>query len=554
MNPLATNKENEHAVNAVYTTSRIPRHMGNQLIEALPPMVDGLKLLKEMDDPPKYKPEQLTWPKSERMLMVDELSNFNMPLRQQVELFGALDRMIRAGYVGRVPRTPHHAAINQAIYEKQHNLEAFSQTDVQQAVQVSTSLIGVSGMGKTTTLKRWCARLPKVIFHESLNLYQVPYLHIELPADGASIRGLATAIFQALERLFPGSDYVRMYTKGRPNEEMMILSAARLMHKHCVGLLIVDEVQNLANSPKGAQVLMTQLTSICNVLGLPVLFVGTNKAASLLGVDFRQGRRSSGEGIPAWERLLPLSRGGEGEWEDFVGELWQYQWVQNPVKLQPEFRSYLYWACQGVVDLTIKMVKSAQIRAMIDGTERLSIELLKSVYEREFKVLHHMLDALRTNNWALLERYDDIRPLDFDKHLKKLQLEYEAKQSPLYSTKPTDAAFKIRLSEALISLGRTPEQADLAANHAAEQCKNQDMDAALDIARAFLKAEKPVRKKANKGAGGDEPAAADDPARFDANPRDYRRAYAHAEFDNRSVFETLGLLAMLPRVEELFAL
>jgi len=541
-------RDHEYAVNAVYTPARVPRFKGNPLIEALPPSMDDDTLRKSLTHPLEFEPEERDWTSSERMQQVDGLGNFMMPLPQQVELMHALERMIRAGYTGRAPRTPTHTAITQRLYELQHTGAAFAQADVSHAVQISAALIGVSGMGKTTTLKRWCARIPKVIYHESINAYQVPWLHIELPSDGASIKGLATSIFEALERRIPGSNFVWLYTKGKPSEEMMILSAARLMHQYSVGMLICDEVQNLTNSPKGAQVLMTQLVSLCNVMEVPVLFVGTNKATRILGVDFRQARRSSGEGIPAWERLLPRERGGGGEWEDLVGTLWKYQWVKNPTPLTPAFSNFMFWGSQGVVDLAIKLFKSVQIRAMLDKSEKLSIELFDSVYNREFKVLHYMLDALRTNNYRLLQQFDDIRPLDFDKHLKKMQDKLETMKSATYATPPSDVSFKVRIASSLLALDVPAEQADAAAEYAAENCASKNLLEAQAIAADYLKAPKAVRKKSSK------PAEGEDPKRFDERPLDYRRAYAHAAADMTTVREMLDRLAMAPEVEDLMVL
>lgn len=543
--------ENLHAVEAIYRPARIPRYRGNPLIEALPPALEPDSVIESLRHLPDFEEAQRGWSNSERTQMLDGLSSFMLPMEQQVAVVLALDRMIRSGYTGRAPKTPDGVRIADRIYQLQQEGKGFAQSQVNHSVQISTSLIGVSGMGKTTTIRRWCASIPKVIYHPSTNIYQVPWLHIELPSDGASIKGLATAIFQALERRIPRSNYVELYTKGRPSEEMMILAAARLMHQHFVGVLICDEVQNLANSPKGAEVLMTQLTSLCNVLELPLLFVGTNKASKVLGLDFRQGRRSVGEGVQPWNRLMPKDKGGNGEWEDFVGTLWRYQWVRKPVELVTAHSSFLHYASQGVVDLAIKLFKCAQMRAMLDKSETLSFELLDSVYQNEFKLLHPMLDALRSNKQRLIDQYDDIRPLDFINHVKQVQAQFEAGKSPVYATKPTDSTYRIRIREALISVGHTPELADEAAGEVVKSGGGVDVATGLVLALEYLKAPKAVRRKPVKGSKNEELL---DPTRFDGRELDYRRAYAHAEQDGSSVRAMLGSLGMAPKVEDFLEL
>jgi len=94
--------------------------------------------------------------------------------------------------------------------------------------------------------------IPKVIYHEEYNLYQIPYLHVEMPSDGSSIKGLAHGILQKLDELIPGADYYSQYAlKGKAGADTIMRSVARLMNLHLVGLHICDEVQNLTNATKG---------------------------------------------------------------------------------------------------------------------------------------------------------------------------------------------------------------------------------------------------------------------------------------------------------------
>jgi hypothetical protein len=284
-------------VTAEYTSQRLPHYRGNPLIEALPPVLSEDQLIDVLMLLPEFSVEQRDWPSEERLQMLLTLQNFMVPMSRHIELIRAVDSMLRAGYVGRVPQTAAHAARFQAIYENQKAGLSFSQSSASRAAQISSLLIGMSGMGKTTTLARWCCHMPQVIYHPELNLYQVTYLHVEMPSDGSSVKGLAHAILHQLDRLIPGANYYKTYAgRGRPGADSLMRAVARLLHIHCVGLLIGDEVQNLANARKGSQVLMTELVSACNELALPILFVGTNKAAKVFSQDFRLSRRASVNG------------------------------------------------------------------------------------------------------------------------------------------------------------------------------------------------------------------------------------------------------------------
>ena len=544
----------EGAVTARYTPSRIPDHKGNPLIEALPPTLEDEAVLKALSSKPRFKEEQRSWPTSERMNMLSGLSRFMMPLQQQVELFYSLENMIRSGYVGRAPRTPTHAEISQKLYDLQHSGEAFDQLMAEQTPQISTALIGLSGMGKTTTMKRWWVRMKDTIYHSATNTYQVPVLHIELPPDGASVIGLANSIFHALEQRIPRSDYVRTYTKGRPNAVTMILNAVKLMHRHCVGMLICDELHNLLNAKVNAQVLMTQLTNLCNTTGVPLLFVGTNKAARFSGIALQQARRSTGEGIATWDRLVPKTAGGNGEWEDFIGTLWAYQWIKKPVPLTGAMRQMMFESTQGIIDLTIKLFRSVQIRAMLNGTETITVELIEAVYKRDFKILHHLLDAIRTNNLVLLAKYDDIRPVDLDRHLQQAWLQHENLKTPRHSPLPDDMAFRVSVIEALMNMGTSPGLAEEAADFVIAEGQAKTVRQAVLLADSYI--EKPPKTKPKKKASGTsaDVSPEEDPKRFDGNQYDYRRAYAYAEQEGTTVLEQLGLLGMAPAVEEFLVL
>ncbi len=539
-----------HAVTAKYTEQRIPQFRGNPLIEALPPTMSEEDLLDALTLMPDFSPDQREWPSSDRIMMLESLQNFMIPMRNHVELGRALDSMLRSGYVGRAPQTPEHAQIFQSIYAKQVAGQSFSQTANSRTPQISTSLIGISGMGKTTTVNRWCAHIPKVIYHEEHNLFQIPYLHVEMPSDGSSIKGLAHGILQKIDELIPGANYYDQYARrGRTGADTLMRSVARVMNLHLVGLLICDEVQNLANATKGGQTVMTELVSACNDLKVPILFIGTNKAAKVLSMDFRQSRRASGHGIAPWDRLYPGTAGEPTEWDDFLDVLWQFQWVQKPVPLDPIFSYYMYECTQGVIDLAIKLFTSAQARAMLDGTEKLTPELLESVFNDEFKLMHPVIDALRSDNMELLNQYDDVAPLNMQQHLDRVNRKLNMMKSPLYSVKADDETFTPRLAAGLTAMGFNAEDSAQVAAEIAQKDPTASLAQGVKSAVASLTTPKPVKGK--RRAKTTEPLAAD---LFDERPDDYRRAIAHASAEGTLVLDQLKKLGMAPNLEQVISL
>lgn len=535
-----------HIVVAQYTEQRLPQLKSNPLVEALPPSLTDQGLMDAISLMPDFHAEQRDWDGSERLMMLETLLNFMMPMSRHTELCRALDSMLRAGYVGRAPRTAGHSEIFQAIYQKQLAGQTFSQAANSRTPQLSTALIGISGMGKTTTLHRWCAHLPKVIYHPDYNLYQIPVLHIEMPSDGSSIKGLAHGILQKVDELIPGANYYDMYAqKGRTGADTLMRGVARVMNLHLVGLLICDEVQNLANSRKGSQTLMTELVSACNDLKVPILFVGTNKAAKVLRTDFRQSRRSSGHGIEPWDRLYPGTAAEPSEWDVFLDILWQFQWVRKPVELDSLLRHHMFECSQGVIDVAIKLFASAQVRAILDSSETLTPELLLDVYGKEFQLIHPMMEALRAENYEILCQYDDIAPLNLQQHLENAKHKLGLMKSPLYSVRASSDSFVPRLSAGLQAMGVGFEEAEAVAAGIASA--NPDANLAQGLTKTATAVTKPQPvKRQSKGKVVMELLV----DRFDARPNDYRRAIAHAKSSNVTVLRQLKEFGMAPLLED----
>lgn len=537
-----------HCVHAVYTAQRIPEFKGNPLIEALPPSMSDDELLHALTRLPTFAPEQREWPTYERLHMLESLQNFMVPLARHIELSRALDSMLRAGYVGRAPRTPGHAEISQKIYERQKSGEPFRQSATTRAAQLSTSLLGISGLGKTMTTNRWCAHIPTVIYHPIFNLYQVPYLHVEMPSDGSSIKGLAHGILQKLDELIPGANYYNQYTtRGHTSADSLMRCVARVMNIHLVGILICDEVQNLLNSHKGGHTVMTELVSACNDLHVPILFIGTNKAAKILSLDFRQSRRASGHGITPWERFPQNVAPYEvDEWREFIAVLWQHQWVCNPVSLNDHLLDVMYHYSQGVIDIAIKLFASSQARSMLDGSEKITAELIGDVYRRELKLVHPMIEALRNNDIEALTAFDDIAPIGLHEILNGISLRMKSKASPLYTVKANDPTYLSRVASSLAAAGFNDDEALIVAEATADIKPSLTVIEGTKIAIDSLM--KPPRVRSNKLS---ERNRASKEAELDGRPDDYRHAIQAARLNGNLILDEMKRLRMVKPLEQL---
>lgn len=519
----------------------------NPLIEALPPLGTEADIMKELFCLPEFSPEQRDWTDAERIQMIAQLSSFMLPMGRHVQLAYALEAMMRHGYVGRIPHSVSSTAIFRKIHEQQAQGRTFPTTGKITA-QISTALIGMSGMGKTTTIKRLFSRIPQVIHHPDYGIYQIPYLHIEMPYDGASVTGLAHSIFRKVDLLLPEANYSEEYSKNsRTGADTLMNHAARVLLMHSVGILVVDEVQNLQNSPKNRQGLMTLLVSASNELGVPILFVGTSKARNLLSMDFRQARRSCGHGVPVWENLTQSEPGTQGDWEFFAQTLLKFQWLKNPVEATPFLIDLLYRYSQGIIDVAIKLFALCQMRAIMDGSETITGQLIESVANTELSMVTPMIDALRTGDMEALQRYSDIEPLSLAEILRQAQLQYAGKKVAGVTAQPGGAEFKSMVSSALEVLGFTPDKAGELTQSVADAGAKNALEGVKDALVTATNGKKAKATNRRKSLGAEEKPAT---VVRNLSPGDYRNAFDRP--DGGSIFERLGTLGMLPNLDVLF--
>ncbi|WP_321795279.1 ATP-binding protein [Caballeronia sp. J97] len=538
---------NKVVVEAQYSPQRIPRYRGNPLIEALPPSVDDDTLIDRLMVVPDFDEQQREWETHERLQMVAGLSSFLRPMERHVQLARAFDTLIRSGYVGRRPSSAEHVRVFQQLYEAMQAGRAFNAPYLPPTEeQLSSRVVGMSGTGKTTTIRRIFSWYPPVIHHEKWHCYQIPYLHIEAPHDGMSTKGLAASILRKIDQLVPDAGYFDMHVNRRGNSgELLLNQAARAMHNHFVGVTVVDEIQNLSNAGTSKQTLMSALVTASNELGVPMVFVGTHKASELLGLDFRQGRRSAGHGFPTWSTFQPSGDLNEpGEWEDFVTELFAYQWNKKPVTLTQGMSNTMLACSQGVPDIAIKLFACAQWRAMLDRSETFSSATITSVFEAELEPVKRMLNAMRTGDAQTLRTYKDIPPVHLTSLLDDTLATFEGTRQRGASVRPGDKAFVPAVASVLQKAGVEDDRAVWAARKVDSAGKVTGIAAGAEAALALTKP-RAITKSSKKKL--DEPPVT-------LAPDDYRQAILRAKADGSSAFSHLVAMGAACRLDEVLGL
>jgi hypothetical protein len=219
---------------------------------------------------------------------------------------------------------------------------------------------------------------------------------------------LIFSFFQAIDEVL-GTDYYHEYTSnGRATVDSLLPAMANVAGMHFLGVLVIDEAQNLSEANSGGErKLINYLVQLENIVGVPIILVGTSKLLPILGKnEFRQARRMSGEGELTWDRMQQ-----DHEWEIFVQAMFRYQYTKDLCPVTTEISSLLYDLSQGIIDVAVKLFKLAQIRAIETGKKQITPGILRSVAHDSLKLLEPALEALRHNNSELISRFDDIYPM-----------------------------------------------------------------------------------------------------------------------------------------------
>lgn len=405
---LMMRTEIEGSVKAVYGETGVPSYNGNPLIECLPKLENASQVIDRLNRLPRKVLRSA--PANERASeLIAELSNIFVALPQHYDLALYIDTKIKQGYVSRNPSLKLNPQLLQSNYERmlRGDTENFVNDVSLDNSPASGIIYGVPGTGKTTSLKRSLSRYNQVILHDELNLTQITYLCIDFPHDGA-LKTLCKNFFDALSHAIRKPQ--TQWLKPREGLDSALAKMQSAAVRFNIGILIIDEFQFWRSQKKNSDQVIAFLVSLINTIKLPVIFSGTPAAKGRLESNLALARRVTG--FDVWDPLqFQTHKPQENNqlWEYFARRLWPFQYLSKPsVPLSAEISRTWFDCSQGILDLAIKLYIQVQLRAIKSKKEELTSELFRKVYQEDFKPIHSIVDALRSNNPEIIADYPDL--------------------------------------------------------------------------------------------------------------------------------------------------
>ena len=341
------------------------------LVKKLPPMLSGSELEQALTILPDYDPAIVNENEAMRLIALTDIYKVFVPNQMSREIYSklylALLRSLQKKE-GKL-RVKQGIANHQAIMQHEHN-GILGGSD-------SFTIIGASGIGKSSSISRAVQLLTKEPVIEIDKPYGkiLPCVLVQCPFD-SSVKGLLLEIIRVVDEMM-GSSYYPKATSVHATTDMLIGTVSQICLNH-IGILIVDEIQNVAISKNGRN-LLGALLQLINCSGISICMVGTPECAEFFTQAMQLARRSLGLQYESMEY--------GAEFEQLCQILFQYQYVKNPAELDAATIRWLFEHSNNISSV-ITLLHDAQEIAILEGSEVLSLETLNAAYKSRMKMLH----------------------------------------------------------------------------------------------------------------------------------------------------------------------
>lgn len=349
----------------------------NRLVSELKELKTGEELIKTLEVIPEYDENICNDSASVRLLELENIYNIYFPSDMSCEIYNKLYMAVMRSLMKKDTKI----AIKQG-YEN-HKQKTIKVGNGLIGGSDSFTIIGVSGIGKSASIQRAIDAITenKVILQEEPYRKIIPCLVVQCPFD-CSVKGFLLEILRLVDEEL-GTTYHNGFVKNKGTVDVLIGAISQVCLNH-VGLLIVDEIQNVVNNRRGYN-LVAMLTQLINNSGISICMIGTPDAGTFFERENYLARRAIG--------LKYSNYGFDKSFEDFCNKLFQYQYVKKRSKLDYVILQWLYEHCRGILSNVIALFHDAQEIAILTGKEELSLEVLNEAYKRRMNILHNYIDT-----------------------------------------------------------------------------------------------------------------------------------------------------------------
>ena len=344
----------------------------SDFLRILPPMRAGEDLFSALEVLPKYEESICTAEAPVRLMALSDLYRIYVPSQMSLEIYSKM-------YLALL-RSLQKKGTKLAVQQKNQNYKAIIQQEYSGIMGGSDSftIIGASGIGKSSAISRAITLITenRIIEVENPHTKIIPCICVQCPFD-SSVKGLLLEVLRKADEAIE-SNYYQNALRARATTDMLIGSVSQVALNH-IGLLVVDEIQNVCNSKNGKS-LVGMLTQLINNSGISICMVGTPESAVFFEQAMQLARRSLGLRYDVMEY-------GDN-FKMFCEVLYSYQYVKQRTEITDAVTAWLYEHTSGNISVVVSLIHDAQEIAILNGREILNLESLNEAYQQRLSLLH----------------------------------------------------------------------------------------------------------------------------------------------------------------------
>ena len=347
----------------------------NDMICQLPKMKAGEELRNALKDIPVYDDEIRAENEAIRLMKLSEIYNIYLPTEMSLEIYSKL-----------------YLAMLRSLQKKNSKLATQQRISNFRGMQTncysgiiggadSFTIIGSSGIGKSSAIARAISLITedKIIEVENPFVQIIPCVACQCPFD-SSVKGLLLEVLRKVDESI-GSSYYEKAVKARATTDMLIGNVSQVALNH-VGLLIVDEIQNICNGKHGKR-LVAMLTQLINNSGISICMVGTPESSNFFEQEMQLARRSLGLRY----NTMPY----DVDFKRFCETVFSFQYVRSRTQLTDSIIEWLYEHSGGIISIVVSLIHDAQEIAILEGKEILNLSTLNDAYQKRLNMLHEFI-------------------------------------------------------------------------------------------------------------------------------------------------------------------
>lgn len=351
----------------------------SDIVRILPPMKSGDNLFSTLQVLPEYDDTIRDSDVPVRLMALSDLYRIYVPSQMSMEIYSKM-------YLALL-RSLQKKGTKLAVLQRNQNHKAVIQQEYSGIMGGSDSftIIGASGIGKSSAISRAITLITEHRVIETENPYTkiIPCICVQCPFD-SSVKGLLLEILRKVDEAID-SKYYQNALRARTTTDMLIGSVSQVALNH-IGLLVVDEIQNVCNSKNGKS-LVGMLTQLINNSGISICMVGTPESAAFFEQAMQLARRSLGLRYDVMEY--------GASFRAFCETVFSYQYVKQRTQITDSIMEWLYEHTSGNISVVVSLIHDAQEIAILNGKEVLNLETLNEAYQKRLSMLHDFIHPVQ---------------------------------------------------------------------------------------------------------------------------------------------------------------